>query len=195
MKDIDLYAQGIEKGAENVQKILLSRFTILKNSPIKSNPTSEQEDAILVQSQKDDECRIIIDLLRYLEEIKSSCINTLQSQASHQQKISTLNPSITPASSPIQSFPGDTTYASFIEYISCKEFSIIRNGYDKQEVDTFLDRICDTLDCFDGKKISGLIVSIQEIENMTFSRENMGYDCKEVDALLREITSRYPYGN
>ena len=146
MKNLDSYVKGIENGAQNIRKLLMSRFSSLKNSVNLSQSSNEQvQDAILAQSQKDDECRIIIDLIRYLEEIKTSCLNALLIQTPQQQGTSVSDLNQTPT---IKKMPADRTYEAFIEYISRLEFTIIRNGYNKEEVDTFLDRVCDSLDYF-----------------------------------------------
>ena len=129
---------------------------------------------------------------RYIEEIKKTSINPQHLKESHQRMSSTPERYCAPVANQINKDTGHKSYAEFILYIASKEFSIQHNGYNKDEVDNFLDRICDTFDYYDGINMPRPIVSLLEINEKTFGFESMGYDCKEVDLLLEEIMNCFP---
>jgi DivIVA domain-containing protein len=90
------------------------------------------------------------------------------------------------AESLLASGPGAAETAGWVK---TKQFSTtrLRPGYDEEEVDAFLDEICDT---FLGKRTPPLRPDDVRHKQFSTTRLRPGYDEEEVDAFLDEVESR-----
>lgn len=84
---------------------------------------------------------------------------------------------------------GDGTFAEWAEWARTQRFSItrLRPGYRPEQVDTFLEAICDT---FLGVREPPLTASEVRDKHFTTTLMRPGYDMEDVDAFLDEAESR-----
>ena len=91
---------------------------------------------------------------------------------------------------PVQSkaAPRPISPEALIHEIEIKKFGIQRNGYSREEVDIYLDDLCDQLESPDRKKL--ITERSKELLVKTFSTEDKGYSIKEVCDYLFEIAKK-----
>jgi DivIVA domain-containing protein len=85
--------------------------------------------------------------------------------------------------------PGDGTFAEWAEWARTQRFPVTRwrPGYDPEQVDAFLEAICDT---FLGIRKPPLTAIEVRDKQFTTTRLRPGYDEEDVDAFLNEAEWR-----
>jgi DivIVA domain-containing protein len=96
-----------------------------------------------------------------------------------------------PASPAARETPPRPGHAGVADWIEARQFSTtrLRPGYDKEEVDAFLEAIRDT---FAGVREPPLTTDAVRDERFSTTRLRPGYDEEEVDAFLDEVEARLP---
>ena len=89
---------------------------------------------------------------------------------------------------PVQPKPAQRSFTpvTLIHEIEIKEFSIQRNGYSREEVDNYLDDLCDLLDHSNWKSLMDR--QGPNLVNKTFRTESIGYAVEEVRGFLKVIS-------
>ena len=173
------YLNGLEKSAGNVRALLNSRLTELQTV-----------NRAQVDTDKEQECLIIRDLLKRIDIAKSIAQKRYDDmfdrkdsgiQSQGQQQVY----------APPYAKPSLKDILKLVDEISSKEFSLQNEGYDMNEVDNFLDEICEGLDAY-ALGSSHKLISKDAIVEKEFSLKKRGYSTDEVDQYLDRIIDKYP---